>query len=321
MKKKDSVCIGDIYGKMLNSFKYHNLRESKGKNKNAFGEQPELVGKGPKTDGYNDALNDNKDCCDEDEESPKLTKRQQTTKTMEDKLKNPKLSKDQKDKLKKQISLRTAEEAEEELFFKESRKNNRSMVNSIMSKSVFDKLYSKVLKENFGQDDSDLDALGLDDATPDADLGDDFGSDEFGDDEGGDEVSFSLPRDLAQQLVDVLQGVLGGEEDVGDEFGGDDELDFGDDEGGDEFGDDEEDEMSFEEDEEVGTKTAPDKKKAYMGKDNKVSGPPKPKSGHAKADVTDDTNTTNGAPPIAALQGKNNQVPGSTLKKATDYFK
>lgn len=324
MKKKDAISIGDIYGKMLNTFKYtHNLKESK--NKNAFGDQPDLVGNGPNTDGYHEALNDEEDCCgncEEDEENDiKLSKRQKTTKTMEDKLKNPKLSEEQKKKIKKQIDLRTAEEAEEEIFFKENRKNNILMVNSIMSKSVFDKLYSKVLKENFGQDE-DVDALGLDDATPDSDLGDDFGGDEFGDEgEGeGDEVSFTLPREVAQQLVDVLQGVLGGEEDLGDDFSGDDDLDFGDDEG-DDFGGDE-DGMDFDEDEETqGTKTAPDKKKAFMGKSNKVSGPPSPKSGKAKTDVTDDIGTKDGAPPIAALQGKNNQVPGSTLKKATDYFK
>jgi hypothetical protein len=285
MKRNDAVCIGDIYGKMLNPLR-HSLKESK--NKNAFGDQPELKGKGPHTDGFNKALNDEEE-CDEDEETP-----------------------DSKSKKKNNLKVNKKKN------LKESRKNSKHMVNSIMSKSVFDKLYSKVLKENFGQEE-DVDALGLDDATPDSDLGDDFGGE---DDLGGDEVTFTLPKDVAQQLVDVLQGVLGGDEGLGDELGGDDDLDFGDDDdfGGDDFGS-EEDEMSFEEDEEVGTKTAPDKKKAFMGKDNKVSGPPKPKGGQAKADVTDDTNTTNSAPPIAALQGKNNQVPGSTLKKASDYFK
>jgi len=284
MKRNDAVCIGDIYGNMLNGVK-KTIKESK--NKNAFGDQPELKGKGPHTDGFNKALNDEEECdkCGEDEEH-------EAPKPKKSKVKGKNL--------------------------KESRKNSKHMVNSIMSKSVFDKLYSKVLKENFGQEE-DVDALGLDDATPDSDLGDDFGGE---DDLGGDEVTFTLPKDVAQQLVDVLQGVLGGDEGLGDELGGDDDLDFGDDDdsGGDDFGS-EEDEMSFEEDEEVGTKTAPDKKKAFMGKDNKVAGHPKPSSGKAKPDVTDDTNTTNSAPPIAALQGKNNQVPGSTLKKASDYFK
>ena len=123
-----------------------------------------------------------------------------------------------------------------------------------------------------------------------------------------------MPRDTAQALVDILQTALGegGEEDFGGEDEGGDDLDFGD--------EPEDDDMNFDEDEETGTKPAPDKKTAYMGKDNKVSGPPKPKSGHAKTDVTNKTDTTQGAPPITALQGKNNQVPGSTVKVG-DYFK
>jgi len=313
MKKQDTVKIGDMYGKMLNSFRY-NLKES---NKNAFGDQPELKGKGPKTDGYNDALNDEEEVSEEDEEvSNPSTKRQKLSKTLEDKLKSDKVSPEEKKKIKKQIDNMSAEEAEEELFVKESRKSVRTMVNNSMSKSVFDKLYNKVLKENFGQEDQDVDALGLDDSTQDSDLGDEFGDDEFGGEEGEGEVTFTLPKDVAQQLIDVLQGALGGgEEDFGDEG---DDLDFGD-EGGDEFGDDG---MDFDEDEETqGTKTAPDKKKAFMGKSNKVSGPPAPKSGKAKTDVTDETGTKDGAPSFTALQGKNNQVPGSTLKKATDYFK
>ena len=319
MKRNDTVCIGDIYGKMLNPLR-HSLKESK--NKNAFGDQPELKGKGPHTDGFNKALNDEEDVdccgnCEEDEETYKKTKGQQQKDFYSNDTKKVKKTDD--DDSEDIDSEEVKKNAIWNKKLKESKKNSKRMVNSIMSKSVFDKLYSKVLKENFGQEE-DVDALGLDDATPDSDLGDDFGGE---DDLGGDEVSFTLPRDVAQQLVDVLQGVLGGEE-AGDDLGGEDDLDFGD-EGGDDFGGDdfetEEDEMSFEEDEEVGTKTAPDKKKAYMGKDNKVSGPPKPKGGQAKSDVTDETNTTNSAPPIAALQGKNNQVPGSTLKKASDYFK
>jgi hypothetical protein len=315
MKKRDAVCIGDIYGKMLNPLR-HSLRESK--NKNAFGEQPELKGKGPHTDGYNKALNDENEETDEDEEDTvKLTTRQKTTKDMEARLKDPKLSTEEKKKIKKQLDLRTAEEAEEEKSLKESRKNIIAMVNSSMSKSVFDKLYSKVLKENFGQEDNDMDALGLDDSTPDAEFG---GDDEFGGEEEGDSVTFTLDRATAQTLIDVLQGAIGegGEEDFGDEG---DDLDFGD-EGDDEFGGDDDFGGDFEEDEETqGTKPAVDKKKAFQGKSNKVSGPPSPKSGKAKTDVTDETGTKDGAPSFTALQGKNNQVPGSTLKKATDYFR
>jgi len=314
MSKKDLTSIGDVYGKMLNSFKFH-LKES---NSNAFGDEPKLVGDGPNTDGYNKALNDEegKDSdCEEDEEDVKLTKRQDTTQKLKEKMNDPKLSSDAKKKIKKQIDLRTAEEAEEENA-DQTKKITESRLNNFMSKSVFDKLYNKVLKENFGQED-DTDALGLSDSTPDSEFGDDEfgdeGGDEFGDE--GDSVTFTLPKDVAQQLIDVLQGALGGgEEDFSDEG---DDLDF-EDEGGDDL---EGGDFSFDEDEEEGTKVAPDKKKVFQAKSNKVSGPPAPKSGKAKSDITDETGTKDGAPPITALQGKSNQVPGSTLKKATDYFK
>lgn len=278
MRNNDAVTIGDMYGKMLNPLR-HTLKES---NKNAFGNEPEVVGDGPNADGYNEAL---------DDEKPKKSK-------------------------KKVVAKKKSKKKDEECsdFVKENRKSIRTMVNNNMSKSVFDKLYNKVLKENFGEEDQDVDALGLDDSTPDSD----FGDDDFGDEGEGDEVTFTLPKDVAQQLIDVLQASLGdGEEDFGDEG---DDLDFGDED--DDFGDEDDGEFDFEEDEETeGTKPAVDKKKAFQGKDNKVGGHPKPSKGNAKTDVTDETGTKDGAPNFSALQGKNNQVPGSTLKKSTDYFK
>lgn len=272
MKQKDLNNLGERYGNMLNKFKRdNNLKLVEEDDKNAFNSDVELVGDGPNdVDGYNEALDDEEDCCEDEE---------------------------------------TAEKSED--YFKESKKKSKLLVNSIMKKSKFDQLYSKVLQENFDQSDSfdsesDVDALGLDDATPDSDV-DDF------EDEGGDEVTVTLSKDLAQQLVDALQGVLGGEEDL-DDFEGDDELDFGDDLDG-----DEDDGLDFEEDEEEGTSVAKDKKAAFMGKDNKVSGPPKPKSKKASGAVTDETGTKDGAPPIDKLQGKDNKVP-SNLKKASDFF-
>ncbi len=312
MSRKELTSIGEVYGKMLNNFKYNHIKEN---NSNAFGDEPKLVGKGPNTDGYNKALNDENPENEEDEEDVKSTKRQDTTQKLKDKLKDPKLSSDSKKKLQKQVDLRTAEESEEEIV-SESKKISKRTLNNFMSKSVFDKLYNKVLKENFGQE-NDADALGLSDATPDSDFGDEGFGDEGGDE--GDEVTFTLPRDVAQQLIDVLQGALGGgEEDFGDE--GVDDLDFDHEGSHDEFGG-EEDENTYEEDEEEGTKVAPDKKKVFQAKSNKVGGFPTPKAGKAKPDITDETGTKEGAPSFTALQGKNNQVPGSTLKKATDYFK
>lgn len=311
MSRNDLLSIGEVYGKILNSCK-KTIRES---NKNAFGSNLNLVGKGPKVDGFHESLNDEKSCCGD---GIKASKRQRTTEQMREKLKDSKLTPEQKQRLKKQIDLRTAEEAEEEKL-KESKKIGITTLNNLMSKSMFDQLYKKCLMENFGDNfktNEDTSALGLDDATPDSEFNDDLGEGEdLGEDEG-DTVTFTLDRATAQALVDVLQGALGGEE-VGDE-----DLDF-EDEGDTEFeneGEDvEEDEMSFEEDEEEGTKELPDKKQGLMSKNNKVSGPPKPKSGKAKSDVTDDTGTTTTTPSINALQGKNNQVPSAV--KVGDFFK
>ena len=244
----------------------------------------------------------------------------QTREGMSAKLNDPKTKPAAKKKLQSELD-RMGHYRPEEEEIKESKKVSKEILNKHMSKSYFDKLVSKVLKENFNFNDNDeggdVDALGLDDATPDSDMDEDFGGeDDFGGEE--DTVTVTLDRATAQALVDVLQGVLGGDEE------GDDDLDFGD-EGDDlDFGDEGEDDgMNFDEDEEVqGTKVAPDKKAAFQAKSNKVGGKANPKgSNKAKTDVTDDVGTKDGAPPIAALQGKNNQVPGSTLKKASDYFK
>ena len=119
MKKRDNVSIGDIYGKMLNGVK-HNIKESK----TAFGDFKEEKKKKP--DGYNDALDDDADVCEEEDEETeddiKPTKRQQTTKDLQDRLKDPKLSTEAKKKIKLQIDSRTAEESEEEESLKESKK-------------------------------------------------------------------------------------------------------------------------------------------------------------------------------------------------------
>jgi hypothetical protein len=78
--------------------------------------------------------------------------------------------------------------------------------NFMKQKSVFDKLYDKVMvNENFDEMESeDFDALGLDDATPDA--------------EDGDDVTVTLSKDVAKALCDVLQAAMGESDDEdGDE--------------------------------------------------------------------------------------------------------
>ena len=89
-------------------------------------------------------------------------------------------------------------------------------------KSIFDELYAKVISEDFGMEEvDDLDALGIDDATPDSELADDDAE------EGGDEITVTLDKEVAKTLCDLLQAAMGddegddaedGDEDVTDEL-------------------------------------------------------------------------------------------------------
>lgn len=280
MKQTDRVSIGDIYGSMLNGVK-RNINESTQK---PF-EEPKVKGTNgtgaEKAGGYNKIV-DEEDAEDVSKYLP--SKRDKRTAEMDKKSKDSTVSAETRKKLRRECALRAGEEAEEDEELKESKKVSKKILNNFMSKSSFDKLYSKVLRENFGQENEgdDLDALGLDDATPDSDLDEGLGDDEFGGEE--DSVTFTLDRVTAQALVDVLQGALGGdEEDFGDE-GGDDEFNF-DEEGG-EGGNDE---FNFDEDEESqGTSVAPDKKKVFQAKSNKVGGKVVPHKKKASSAVTDD---------------------------------
>lgn len=106
--------------------------------------------------------------------------------------------------------MKVSEESpDQEIYTENPEKSTQRSINTNMSngKSLFDQLYEDVME--------DEDVLGID---TDEEVGefDDFG------DEGGDEVSLSLPRDVAEQLLDVLTQQLSdddGEEDVEDEFG------------------------------------------------------------------------------------------------------
>jgi hypothetical protein len=89
-----------------------------------------------------------------------------------------------------------SEESEESLEITE-KIAQVSLNNFMKQKSVFDKLYDKVMvNEDFDEMESeDFDALGIEDSTPD--------------DELGDEVTVTLSRDVAQALCDVLQAACG----------------------------------------------------------------------------------------------------------------
>ena len=106
-----------------------------------------------------------------------------------------------KDKKKGEESEENSEETEK--IAKES------LNNFMATKSVFDKLYDKVMvNENFPFADEaaedDLDALGLADAETDAEAGD-------------GEITVTLDKEMAQALCDVLQAAIGDEGEGEDE--------------------------------------------------------------------------------------------------------
>ena len=120
-----------------------------------------------------------------------------------------------------------AEEDEEE-FSAEALEIAQEGLNKYMAnKSIFDKLYTKVINEDFGMEEvDDLDALGIDDATPDDEIADDEGDDTEG------EVTITLDKDLAKALHDVLMAAMGEDDDMGDdEFEGDEPEDDFDEDG------------------------------------------------------------------------------------------
>jgi hypothetical protein len=112
-------------------------------------------------------------------------------------------------------------EANQKKSLKESRKIVKRSLNNFMSKkSVFEKLYENVMGNNFSSPDvsedneelNDMNALGLANADTDDESGD----------EVEDQVTFTLDRETAQKLIDVMQAALGDgdmEEDMGDEDG------------------------------------------------------------------------------------------------------
>lgn len=350
MKKQPT--LGDIYGSMLKSVKVvnenaqENINKSKKKiknGKNAFTDGTSLGKGGPTSaDGFHEALNDN--CCGKNEEDEeRFDRKYNRINELEEQLKNPNLPEKKRKGLQNALRKLQAdlqrEEAEENIV-EESKKIARERLNTfMMKKSTFDKLFESVMGGNFDQqeDAQEVDALGLGDAPTD----DEFGDDEFGD-EGEDQVTLTIDRAVAQQLMDLLQAAVGGgEEDFGDEG---DDLDF---EGEDDFGGDGEDDLDmdeeegdeyYEEDEEstfptdkvgndgtIGPKNSKDGTHKLQGKSNKVGGRPQPKSQGTKVVGTTDKVGNDGDYGHAlhgAKQpnmGKSNKV--SDLRQAEDYFR
>tara|TARA_Y100000310_G_scaffold316158_1_gene367567 strand:+ start:296 stop:1111 length:816 start_codon:yes stop_codon:yes gene_type:complete len=173
-----------------------------------------------------------------------------------------------------------------------------SINNCVMdSKNIFDKLYSTIM-----EDDGNLDELPLD-----AELGDD-GDLELSDEEGLDEVTVSLPRDVAEQLLDLLGAAVGNgdeEEDLGDDLEGGDLEDGG--------------ELDFASTQMVeegpyvqDIKEQPSGVEKLTGKNNKVGGKNTnaPDGGGASGDATgaDDGSPKNDTSSVETLQSKNPKV-------------
>ncbi len=104
----------------------------------------------------------------------------------------------------------STEEEDEEEFSGEVLEIAREGLNKYMAnKSIFDELYAKVINEDFGMEEvDDLDALGIEDATPDEELADDEGDDIEG------EVTITLDKELAKALHDVLMAAMGEDDDA-----------------------------------------------------------------------------------------------------------
>ena len=203
-------------------------------------------------------------------------------------------------------------------------KNLKRSINNFMSKSLFEKLFEQVMdNENIPSPTTDNQALGL----PEGDYGnedksgagDGGGEEDMGDDMGGDEITLSLPREIAQQLCDMLNQQLGGDDDMGDEGDdfGDEGDDFGDDmEGDDTEGDDTEGDDSMKEG--IDMKEVPSGHgMGLTGKNNKVGGKVKSRGGRAEVPKPPAIHT--GGPFTKGYNnGKNNKV--SRLNKGDEFF-
>lgn len=179
------------------------------------------------------------------------------------------------------------------------------------NKSIFDKLYEDVLG---GDDDLDMEMPfggGMDDSM------DDGGEDEDG---GGDDVTLSLPRDLAEQLMAALEGQLGGDDEVEDIEDTEDMDDLDEKKHGDHDDDDEEvmqEAPDVQHMGDAGPGGSDIDKGSLKGKNNKVSGSGsahKTSSGHGNGSLKGgNPEPTPLGDKSGALTGKNNKV-GGTVK-------
>jgi len=296
MAKRDLNSLGDIYGGMLNTLKYNLVKESKiKKGGNDLNDDMPLDGKGPYVDGFHVALDDC-GCSDHTEEDEEIEDENLEDEEIED-----------------EENEDDNEDSEE--IKKESRKIGKQILNTVMTKKTlsFDKLYARVINENYGMnriedaEDDSIDALGLEDEPMD---------DEFDGEEGGD-VTIVIPKSLAQQFHNIFAKVLGDNLEGEDDMDGEDDLNFdGEDDGEDdgkygEYG---------EEDEEGEASELPSTAgHSLTGRKNTVGGI-KAKKSSASAKVTDEVGTKeNFGTNVNMGTGSGNKV-GKAYKPGSGYF-
>lgn len=321
-KHNDVLSIGSIYGDILNNVKRKLVSEGKIGPKvtpGEIGEVPLVKGGPADTSGYMPVKVDKKnksskenlyniDKFSEDEEASSGFMKAF-------KVKSKKESNKEKKSEKEKPELKTEKIAQESL-------------NTFMKKkSIFDKLYENVMSGGGPLGGSSAPAMGggMEDEMGEADELDALGIDGEGEDDfgGGEEVTFTLDRETAQKLIDVLQAAIGGEESDMEDMGED--LDEG--EGLEDMDEDEgmedEDEQGFwDEDEEDLGHSGVNAKEPNMGKNNKV-GNLKTQSGGASSKYTDKVGDDgdHGHALVNAKEpnmGKNNKV--SSLKTGKSMF-
>lgn len=196
--KKDLKALGDVYSKLGEEVVVSE------KNDMIIGDKDISVGEAPLADG-----GITKDCgC----ETAKETKGTKAPGVEDDTPKGELAGKPEEDEENAAEALETA---------------SAGINNYMAKKSAFDELFAKVISEDFGMEEQDdLNALGIEDATPDAELGE-----EGDDDAGEEEVTITLDKALAEQLCDLLKAAMGeegddlGDEDVADELEATDDFD------------------------------------------------------------------------------------------------
>ena len=175
----------------------------------------------------------------------------------------------------------------------------------------------KMITENV---DDETEGLDFDDEAEGDDFdteGDDFDAegddleDDMGEDVDGDVVSIELPRDVAQQLYDVLGMMLGGEE--GDDLEGDDEFA---DEEGDDFAPEGDDEMPDEFEEFGADEEEEDEDEECDEEEDKTEEEDEEVLGSDQSNVAQSTISRNGAPKRSKANTSWNT--GKTVKSVFD---